>query len=1500
MKVLKRIIRTLVIIVVILYVLPVALLQIPAVQQKVAQSAIHYLERKIGTKVEIREVDFRLFNQLILKDVYMEDQQGDTLLIAKRMAAGIEFFPLFKKQFRFKSIQLYTFSLCLGKDSPDDSLNIQYIIDAFRDENPSTKTFIDLRIENLSLKGGTVSYRIGNATPTPDLLNPNNLYWKDISGKIRVKHFSNDSLIASAQYLSAAEQSGFSIKQLTFDLSANANEAKINRLELELPQSELFLADVLVNYSQSLSDENRLNKMEFNGQIEQSRIRLDDVSALFPVFKWFNQSLNIQGMVSGALGHIQLKDFLISSGDDMNISLGAVVRNLDASDLSRIYVNGRIHDSYITTAGIQQMANNFGRNPIALPESLQRLGSVSIEGNVSGLLNDLTATVSLQTEVGDLQANVNFGRDKTNFLTGKLTTTGIDLKPWLANDDLKTAGIEINLNAHFINAKDWTGQVDASINEFEYKAYRYGNIAFSGDFTSRSFSGSFKADGQAGYFAANGSFDLAGENSKFNFSAEAADLLLGQLSWMQKYENPKLSFAVDAGFTGNDVDNLTGKISFRKLSFSNNDAVYLLDSLCIESLLYENQKRMQIRSDLLTGTVDGTFSFHTLSDAFCQTVSNHLPSLIFSTSKIPNNNPDFHWDFTINNSQELSSILELPVTFYEQSHITGEYNRLQNHFRLNGNFSFFKFGASNIENCTLDLNNSDDCIEMKLNGTHLQRKGKLFLSADIKALNDSIRSSIRWNNSNGSNYKGELDFTTQLAYRKENRPLTAFFHIQPSEMVFNDSIWKLSPTAIHYKDGCWNINHFEANHNQQRITITGNISQLVDDQIDVSLNEVDLDYIFKSLNIKALTFGGIATGFVKAKDLYATRQLSTRLDIRDFSFNDVVFGTLDLRGNWDNERQGVKMEGDAVQDDDTYVNVDGYIFPMEEEISIVFDAHRANAAFLHKYLNNVAKDISGQITGKIRLFGDLNRPTVEGDVWVDNGSFGIDVLNTRYAFSDWVRMTPDEISIRNMELRDIYGNKAIATGYVRHDLLFDFRFNVDLSYRNFLIFDADARISPEFYGRAYATGTAAIKGTEKLVNIDVSLQNNENTTITLNFMEQQDIMDFDFINFVTREKPVEPVSTRLLPEQKLLPSKSNPRAEIRSNLSITVTPEATLEIIMDPATGDKISSTGDGNLRIEYGTKIPLQVFGNYRIEKGVYNFSLQQAFFWKFKIAEGSSVNFHGDPFLATLNIKAAHTVSANLGDLDQQLIQQTENNRRLSPRDNISVNTVLLLSGPLEQPVIKFDLEFPGATAEIERQVKSYIRTDDMMNRQMIYLLLMGRFYTAPEYMRSDTRYNNDLSLLTSTLSSYLNSMFGNLSDKFQIGAKFHQTYENGGTNTEMELLLSSTLLNNRLIINGNFGYIDNPYTNFSNKNVPLIGDFDIEYRLTRDIRLRGFNRYNYRNFYSSDPEMTQGVGILFRRDFNNLQDLFGRNRILPALVLPPAAEVPVAPADTTSIKN
>jgi hypothetical protein len=72
----------------------------------------------------------------------------------------------------------------------------------------------------------------------------------------------------------------------------------------------------------------------------------------------------------------------------------------------------------------------------------------------------------------------------------------------------------------------------------------------------------------------------------------------------------------------------------------------------------------------------------------------------------------------------------------------------------------------------------------------------------------------------------------------------------------------------------------------------------------------------------------------------------------------------------------------------------------------------------------------------------------------------------------------------------------------------------------------------------------------------------------------------------------------------------------------------------------------------------------------------------------------------------------------------------------------------------------------------------------------------------------------------------------------------------------------------INGNFDVRSGTET----EETPLIGDFDIEYRLTEKLRFKVFNRYN-NPYTGKGAPYTQGLGFSLRQDFNRFRDLFRR---------------------------
>jgi hypothetical protein len=329
---------------------------------------------------------------------------------------------------------------------------------------------------------------------------------------------------------------------------------------------------------------------------------------------------------------------------------------------------------------------------------------------------------------------------------------------------------------------------------------------------------------------------------------------------------------------------------------------------------------------------------------------------------------------------------------------------------------------------------------------------------------------------------------------------------------------------------------------------------------------------------------------------------------------------------------------------------------------------------------------------------------------------------------------------------------------------------------------------------------------------------------------------------------------------------------------------------MDPVGGDKIRAYGSGHLRMDYNAmNNDLKMYGTYSLDQGAYNFTLQDIIIKDFTIKPGSEIAFRGDPYAAQLNIQAAYSLNANLSDLDESFLNDNDLNRT-----NVPVNALMLVTGDIRQPEIAFDLEFPTLTSDVYRKVKSIISTDDMMNRQILYLLALNRFYT-PDYMSGATKGNELVSVASSTISSQLGSILGQISDNWNIAPTFRSS-RGDFSDVEVDVALSSRLLNNRLLFNGNFGYRDKSL----NTN-QFIGDFDLEYLLNRagTIRLKAYNRYNDQNYYLRSALTTQGVGIILRKDFDTPTDFFRRPASpVPTIPLAPTA-APATPADTIPAK-
>jgi hypothetical protein len=351
--------------------------------------------------------------------------------------------------------------------------------------------------------------------------------------------------------------------------------------------------------------------------------------------------------------------------------------------------------------------------------------------------------------------------------------------------------------------------------------------------------------------------------------------------------------------------------------------------------------------------------------------------------------------------------------------------------------------------------------------------------------------------------------------------------------------------------------------------------------------------------------------------------------------------------------------------------------------------------------------------------------------------------------------------------------------------------------------------------------------------------------------------EYDFLNFVSR-------GYQLKQKMKIVPFSES---DLQMKFNIEVTPEARVQLIYSSKIGDVIRSQGSGNMQVSIDNNNNISLFGEYTVEEGDYLFTLQNVINKKFEIQRGGTIQWNGDPMDATVNLNAIYRLKASLSEL---FASNTYENKDFSQR--LTVLCKIALSNSLNNPDIKFDIELPTAEDRIREQVRQYISSDEDMNKQILSLLVLGKFYT-PEYLRGTyTATNNNL--VGSTASELLSNQFSNwlsqINNDFDIGVNYRPG--NQITNDEVELALSTQLFNDRVSINGNIGNNSSLKANTNSNSNSFVGDADVNVKITNNgkIQLKAYNHANNNLIYETSP-YTQGVGLSYREDFNDFNELW-----------------------------
>lgn len=146
--------------VIVLLLLLVGLVRLPSVQQKIVHKAESILEDSIGTEVSIGHLYLSFPKALDVRELYMEDQNGDTLVYFDELKIDTDLWALFSKTIELNSIELTDLTGNVRRYE-DSTFNFTYIIEAFDTGTPPQPTSEpwQFSIEDLELTDIRLDYQ---------------------------------------------------------------------------------------------------------------------------------------------------------------------------------------------------------------------------------------------------------------------------------------------------------------------------------------------------------------------------------------------------------------------------------------------------------------------------------------------------------------------------------------------------------------------------------------------------------------------------------------------------------------------------------------------------------------------------------------------------------------------------------------------------------------------------------------------------------------------------------------------------------------------------------------------------------------------------------------------------------------------------------------------------------------------------------------------------------------------------------------------------------------------------------------------------------------------------------------------------------------------------------------------------------------------------------------------------------------------------------------------
>lgn len=1431
------------------------------------------LAEDLNTEINIKRIDVAWYLDAKIKGVEVYDLNDEILLKSEEIRVDINYLKIFAKEYEIGSLLIKDGEFNLNKNKNDEGINLDFLVNHFKKPNGDTTYVVDLK--SINLQNMKFNYDILDEDyNSENIFDPNHIgiLFKDLY--ITDFQLTKKVFGGYIKKFVAVENSGLKILNGSGDILLSSNGIISQKLNLSTQNSIL---NIQLNWEfdnwNSFSDFNK--SIKINTSLKNSKLSTTDLAYFSESFENTNDKILINGDLQGSLENLKLKNLFLKIRSKLEFE--GSLRFNGLPDVENVFT--RLKIKKLTTSINKLNRISIVKKYIQLPEELEPLGNIRVDGRFTGFFKDFVLNNNFYTDKGIISTNISLKPDGKNSLAynGELETVNFKLGGFLNNPKIGAVSMKSN-----IKGKDFDKNADITANvvleSLNLNKTIYKNVLFNAEFKEQVLSANLVSKDKEFSLKANSTMNFQNKMRKYLLELDIKNAGIDKLMMLDADTLGKLSGIVSLELKGNKLNNYTGSVELKNAFYENQykDISHKLEDLSINSVPFKNGRNIKLKSEFADASFNIGSDILSLDQVYYNIADNLLPTSIKPERRNKNNSKKVDTDqallakIKIKETDLITRLLLPDLKITNNLIVDGYYSKYKNTFEL-------KLKGDTVKYRDYVLNNFNITTESDSSGARLMVKSENFgVNENIDLtdfyigstlVSDSLNYKIFWGNNtynNSADIVGTAIFTDSLI---KNTFKKNHFWIDSTKWSVEEN------NKLVYSSKSTNFHKFNFKSGNSKIELNGEIAEK--GKLHINVNKFPLSYLDNILQKHDTRIAGRISGKVNAYDFSKGIKINSQLRINNFELNEYELGEAHFNLDWIDSQKAIKTDLEIINDNYKTLSVNGFVFPSKADsaFDLKIKLKDLPAGVLSPYVSSFSSEINGYADASIKMSGALQNPVFNGYIDSDIKALKIDYLNTTYNFTDRLYINEKGIRGENIKFYDKYKksdteeNEAICNFELWYKNAYKtMGVDIEIDANNLLSLNNTAAQNDIFYGKAFTSGKVKINGPMDNLLMDIDIETENGTKISIPYVDKETAEVAEFINFIN------PNDTTNISEDNII-NPIDEKSGISMKFNFNIKPNAVLRMVMNEATNEVLTTRGEGNLKINVDQLYNIEMYGSYNVERGDYLFTLEGLLNKKFELREGGTIVWDGDMMDATMDLEAVYETSAPLIDLIRYV-----DSSDIYKRDS-KVLTVINIKGDLMSPEIAFDIELPDENENTKELVHNILYISDdkpntsLINKNFVSLLLINSFLPPSGYGSQQAFQEIDLGgETTDILFNQLGNMVGSVSENLDVGID----YKAGDqvTTQKLALALNASLLDDRLYINGKVGSGGEEVGATTQR---IVGDVLIEYKITPDgkIRARVFNRTNYDDVLTRRAPYTQGAGISFNRSIDSFKELFKKKK-------------------------